>query len=108
MVIPVCFKCQNPIKIISDPQEGAEVISYHCVECNHSTASFLLGYVEPTNEQLENTPQAGEETIERSQFFGKTDKRYKLRAKMQPLLDMRASGDGPLRPKTSKSSPDTD
>ena len=89
MVIPVCFKCQS----------GVEVIRYHCPECNHAMGSFLLGYVEPVVNKAEavaqpEVAQSEEESIQRAQYFEDTNKHYKLRAKMQGLLELRANTDG--------------
>ena len=94
MVIPVCYRCYTPVKIVSEPADGLEVIRYHCAECDHSAASFLLGYVEGSEAELEAALETGDVFTHRAEVFKDTNKHYKLRAKMQGLLDLRASTDG--------------
>jgi hypothetical protein len=95
MVIPVCFKCQNPVKVRLTPHDGLEIISYHCLDCNISAASFLLGYIEPELDDLpeEDIPTVNDDEIERAKYFKHNDQRYKLRAKMQGLKQLRANTD---------------
>lgn len=92
MVIPVCYKCQNPVKIVSSPEGGLEIISYHCTYCQQTSASFLLGYVELGAEiALKNEPES--ETDQRARFFSAAPKRYQLRARIQGLQEHRLSNE---------------
>ena len=92
MVIPVCYKCQNPVKIVSSPEGGLEIISYHCTHCQQTSASFLLGYVEPGAEiALKHKP--GSEIAQRARYFSAAPKRYKLRARIQGLQEHRLSNE---------------
>ena len=90
MVIPVCYKCQNPVKIVSSPEGGVEVISYHCTYCQQTSASFLLGYVEPGTEiALKSEPEADQ----RARYFSFAAERYQLRARIQGLQEHRLSNE---------------
>jgi len=95
MIIPVCFKCRNPVKIMAAFQDGLVVVRYHCQDCNTSAAGFLLGYIEPKlDETLEKDgPEVNSEEIERAKYFGHDNEHYKLRAKMQGLKELRADTD---------------
>ncbi len=108
MVIPVCYKCKTPVKIISTPQGGLEIINYQCPECNHVAASFLLGYIEPALEASPQAAPADEELIERAKYFEDTYQHYKLRAKMQGLLELRAAADGRRQNKPADDSAESD
>ena len=88
MVIPVCFKCEHPVNIMSASKQGMEVISYQCTACNHTSASFLLGYVEAGNNNANESEPASEPTG-RAELFSQAADNYKLRAKMQGLIDLR-------------------
>ena len=101
MVIPVCFKCESPIRILSIPQNGIETIRYQCIECKHTSASFLLGYVESA---VPDETKPEDDTSQRAQLFSQAAENYRLRAKMQGLVDLKNDG---LRPNISpESSPD--
>ena len=89
MVIPVCYKCETPVKIISVPQDGIETINYQCTQCNHTSASFLLGCIEPT---ASNNSKPNAESSQRAQLFSQATQNYKLRAKMQGLVDLKNDG----------------
>lgn len=101
MVIPVCFKCQSPVKIIAEPKHGVEVISYQCAQCGHNAANFLLGYTEPdefaTKLEVSETVEAEQGTIQRAKYFRENTDQYKLRAKMQGLKKLRGNTDGAHR-----------
>ena len=84
MVIPICFKCQNPLQIISRPDSGFEIVRYQCSRCCHSSASFLLGYIEPERPN----PQPLEKESRRARSFTNAQEQYRLRAKMQSILDL--------------------
>ena len=101
MVIPVCFKCLSPVEFVSDSSGGVEVIRYRCIECDHSAASFLLGYTESEEKQGQNLPEVDSPFGQRAQFFGESNEHYKLRAKMQGLLELRAAADGRRQDKTA-------
>ena len=87
MVIPICFKCQNPLQIISQPNNGLEIVSYQCSLCHYSSASFLLGYIEP---ELPKRPdlQSLEKESRRARSFTDVQEQYRLRAKLQSILDL--------------------
>lgn len=89
MVIPVCFKCEKPVQMLSVPQNGVETIHYRCAACSHASAGFLLGFVDPI---IPNNPTPESERLQRAQFFSDTTQNYKLRAKMQGLLDLKNDG----------------
>ena len=113
MVIPVCFKCQSPVKIIAEPKHGVEVISYQCTQCDHTAANFLLGYADEPGEfeiefEVNESIEAEKESIQRAKYFRKTTDQYKLRAKMQGLKELRASTDGARMLGSSEDSADTE
>ena len=87
MVIPICFKCQNPLQIISRPDNGLEIVSYQCSLCRHISASFLLGYIEPERPKRPD-PQPPEKESRRARSFTDVQEQYRLRAKMQSILDL--------------------
>lgn len=89
MVIPVCFKCQSRLEVVSQPEAGIELMKYQCTLCHHSSAGFLLGYVEPAWRDSGASPPA-EAADRRARFFMGIDKQYKLRAKIQTILDVTA------------------
>jgi hypothetical protein len=89
MVIPVCFKCQSPLEILSQPENGLELVKYQCALCRQSSASFLLGYIEP-EWQKSSAPEKSEEGNRRARSFTGVEKQYKLRAKMQAIMDVTA------------------
>jgi hypothetical protein len=90
MVIPVCNKCQNPVKLISTQEGGLEIIHFQCLHCQRTSASFLLGYfeTEPAQSQAED---------QRAKHFSTASQQYKLRAKIQGFQSRRA-GEKPRRP----------
>lgn len=87
MVIPVCFKCQTPLQIIARPQEGFEIIRYQCSLCRHTSASFLLGYIEPERPASPDA-QSPEKESRRARSFTDVQEQYRLRAKIQSILDI--------------------
>ena len=87
MVIPICFKCQNPLQIISRPDSGFEIVRYQCSLCRYSSACFLLGYIEPERPKRPE-PQPPEKESRRARSFTDVQKQYRLRAKMQSILDL--------------------
>jgi hypothetical protein len=89
MVIPVCFKCQSPLEILSRPEDGLELVRYQCASCRQSSASFLLGYIEP-EWRKSSEPEQPEEDNRRAQSFTGVEKQYKQRAKMQAILEVTA------------------
>jgi len=92
MVIPVCFKCESPVEIISIPEDGVEYIIYQCPQCNNNSATFLLGYIEDSDKpQQESAP--AKKYVQRDKFFDKAPRKYKLRAKMQRLMKLRKDTD---------------
>jgi hypothetical protein len=108
MVILVCFNCQNPVNIVSEPRNGIEIFSYHCPKCEQKSASFLLGYREGFEHEPGEPAQAGTDRIQRAKLFGQDNKHYKLRAKMQGLKALRANTEGrdPARSSTDQADPE--
>jgi hypothetical protein len=87
MVIPICFKCQNPLQPISQPEDGLEIVRYQCPLCHYTSAGFLLGYIEPKRpERLAAQPP--EKESRRARSFTDVQEQYRLRAKMQSILDV--------------------
>ena len=80
MVIPVCFKCQNPLQIIARPQDGFEIMGYQCSLCCHTSASFLLGHIEPERPAGAQPP---EKESRRARSFTDVQEQYRMRAKIQ-------------------------
>jgi hypothetical protein len=87
MVIPICFKCQNPLQIISRPDDGLEIVRYQCSLCRHTSASFLLGYIEPEQPKRPDS-EPPETESRRARSFTDVQEQYRLRAKMQSILDL--------------------
>jgi hypothetical protein len=87
MVIPICFKCQNPLQIISRPDNGLEILGFQCAFCRHTSASFLLGYIEPERPKRVE-PRPPEKESQRARSFTDVQEQYRLRAKLQSILDL--------------------
>ncbi|MCP5014215.1 MAG: hypothetical protein GY938_02910 [Ketobacter sp.] len=78
------------------------MISYQCTACHHTSASFLLGYVESGIDNVNETEPAPE-TTGRAELFSQSAKNYKLRAKMQGLIDLRNDVLAQTRPSDASS-----
>ncbi len=87
MVIPACLKCEQPVNIIATPQDGIEIITFQCSHCHHSSGGFLLGCFEPTKDT--RLQKATDSDIQRADLFAQSSQSYKLRAKMQSLVDLK-------------------
>ena len=90
-VIPVCYKCESPLKVVSVSDNGVETIRYQCTACSRTSASFLLGYIDPV---APHTTEPEDKSPRRAQFFSEATQKYKLRAKMQGLVDLKNDGPG--------------
>ena len=88
MVILVCPRCRSPLKTVSNLQGGVEIISYQCTACNHTSSSFLLGYVPPNNDEIDEA-ETTEKPARRAALFAKSTESYRLRAKMQALVNLK-------------------
>ena len=87
MVTPACLKCERPVNIVATPQDGIEIITFQCPYCHHSSGGFLLGCFEPTKDT--HPPKVTGSAIQRADLFAQSSQNYKLRAKMQSLVDLK-------------------
>ncbi len=89
MVIPVCLKCEQPVNIVATLQDGIEIITFQCSHCHYASSGFLLGYLEPTKDTPPSKIKPTDSAVQRAELFAQSTQSYKLRAKMQGLVDLK-------------------